>query len=184
MKRTLAALSFAFLVVALPAAAKTSGAAMPDEVTLGDCSAQLNGSAVQKFAMMKLYSIGMYLAERTDDPQEAITCDQPKQIRLRALRNLPAGSVAKALRDGFARTAEGRHPSAKPGLEKMLKALTDVEKGQEITFTYLPGEGMTVSADGRSSTVIKSKAFADAIFSIWLSPQTDAPGIRTALLGR
>ena len=62
--------------------------------------------------------------------------------------------------------------------------MADLEKGEEMAFTYLPGKGTEISVRGQSQGTIPGKPFADALFACWLGPRPD-PGeeFKQALLG-
>jgi hypothetical protein len=181
-KMTLSLSLLALLSAGTASARIVAGAPLPDAVNIDGETAQLNGAAIQKVSFFKIYAIALYLGEPTRSAEHAISSEQPKQLRLRALRSLPRDKVEQALREGFERTGEHQDPGVQPGVESLMHALRDVRKDEEITFTYRPGEGTEVAARGRR-TEIPGKGFAKALFSIWLGSGTDAPKIRSGLLG-
>jgi hypothetical protein len=61
--------------------------------------------------------------------------------------------------------------------------IPNVEKGDEIVLTYVPGKGTVVSAKNAEKGVIEGKDFADALFSVWLGPEPVQADLKTALLG-
>ncbi|MFZ5471545.1 MAG: chalcone isomerase family protein [Myxococcota bacterium] len=157
---------------------------MPPQAEFGGQPLVLNGAATQKVLWAKLYTVGLYLEEPTRDAHEAVASEQTKLLRLKVLRNLSKRQVAAALRQGFARGAGSAFSTLEPRLGQLLAKLRDVRKSEELLLMYVPGRG-TVMSDGKRVRVeIPGKDFADALFSIWLGPNTDAPHIRRALLGR
>ena len=71
----------------------------------------------------------------------------------------------------------------KPRLEKFKSMIPDVEKGDQILLTYVPGKGTMVSAKAAEKGVIEGKDFADALFSVWLGANPVQVDLKTALLG-
>lgn len=144
---------------------------------------KLNGAGRQRVLFLELYDVELYLEQPTKDAWAAIAADQGKQIRLRALRDLPRSQVKAALRQGIARSVgKDDRRALEPRLQQLLAQVRDVKKGEEIRFTYIPGEGTRIEEPGRVRAVIPGKDFADALFSIWLGPNTDTPQLKRALL--
>ncbi len=144
---------------------------------------KLNGAGRQRVFFLELYEVELYLEQPTKDASVAVAADQGKQIRLRALRDVPRSQVKAALRQGIARSVKKVDRRAlEPRLRQLLAQVRDVKKGEEIRFTYVPGEGTRIEEPGRVRAVIPGKDFADALFSIWLGPNTDTPQLKQALL--
>ena len=64
----------------------------------------------------------------------------------------------------------------------MLRVIPDVKKGDRIMGVNAPGEGATFWVNGQRAGDIADAEFARLFFSIWLSPKTSQPKMRTALL--
>ena len=71
----------------------------------------------------------------------------------------------------------------KARLDKLAAMIPNVEKGDEIVLTYVPGKGTVVSAKNAEKGVIEGKDFADALFSVWLGAEPVQADLKTALLG-
>ena len=65
----------------------------------------------------------------------------------------------------------------------MLALLSDVKKGDTLTFTYLPGKGTTLQIGDKELGVFEGKGFADAVFSIWLGPKPPTADLKKGMLG-
>jgi hypothetical protein len=61
--------------------------------------------------------------------------------------------------------------------------IPDVEKGDQILMTYVPGKGTVVSAKGTEKGVVEGKDFSDALFSVWLGANPVQTDLKKALLG-
>jgi hypothetical protein len=49
--------------------------------------------------------------------------------------------------------------------------MEDMEEGQRIVLTYVPGIGTTVEVGGRNKGTLGGKATADAILNTWVGPK-------------
>ena len=65
----------------------------------------------------------------------------------------------------------------------MMRGLTDVEPGDQLSAVFLPGKGVRFYAGERQTAEIDDPAFARAFFGIWLDPSTRALKLRMQLLG-
>jgi len=52
----------------------------------------------------------------------------------------------------------------------MLALVPDVKEGDTMTLGYAVGKGTTLSVAGKTLGSFEGKAFAEAVFSIWLGP--------------
>ena len=81
------------------------------------------------------------------------------------------------------RNSSGVMPILRDRLDLLQKALPPLEKGNVLTFTYLPGlSGTVLRAQGQEMT-IPGKDFADALLSAWLGPAPVSEDLKRQLLG-
>ena len=64
----------------------------------------------------------------------------------------------------------------------MLRVIPNVKKGDRIMGIHNPGAGATFWVNGQRAGDVADAEFARLFFSIWLSPKTSHPKIRSALL--
>lgn len=167
-----AALGFA-LVASSAQARVVAGKELPDQTTVGGKTLQLNGTAVQKLFVFKIYAVGLYLEQPTNDPGQALESDQTKRIRVHVLKNAPKNTVVKALRDGMEKSGADM-AALEPRIQQLERSLEDVRAGHTLDVTYIPGVGTELTGGGKKM-IIEGKDFADALFANWLG---DDPGIR------
>jgi len=53
-----------------------------------------------------------------------------------------------------------------------------------MSFTYLPGAGVSVEVQGATKGTIPGADFAEALFGIWLGASPPNPGLKEGLLGK
>jgi hypothetical protein len=175
------------LAVALPAQArKVGGVEFPEAIEVAGNKLALNGAGLRKRFVIQVYAGGLYLPERSGDPEAIVSSDQPKRVRMVFLRDVTKRQIMDAYRDGF------RANSGGPNLDALLQKLSEIEpaipdmrRGGEMFVTYVPGQGTTVAAAGGGKPVtVEGKDFADALFRNWLGREPADADLKKALLGR
>ena len=64
----------------------------------------------------------------------------------------------------------------------MLRVIPNVRKGDRIMGIHNPGAGATFWVNGQRAGDVADAEFARLFFSIWLSPKTSQPKMRSSLL--
>ena len=172
------------LITALPALAKeVAGVSLPETTTVDGKTLKLNGAGLRKKVVFKVYVAGLYLETPSRDAATVISSDQVKRMQLSVLRSLSSHQVSEAIEEGFEKNSKANMAALKPKLEKLETMIPNVEKGDQILLTYVPGKGTVVSAKNVEKGVIEGKDFADALFSVWLGPSPVQEDLKKALLG-
>ena len=172
------------LAIALPLPAKeVAGVSLPDTATVDGKTLKLNGAGLRKKMMFKVYVAGLYLETPSKDAATVTSSDQVKRMQLSVLRSLSSHQVNEAIEEGFEKNSKANMASLKARLEKLGTMIPNVEKGDQILLTYVPGKGTVVSAKNAEKGVIEGKDFADALFAVWLGPSPVQADLKAALLG-
>lgn len=184
MKKAAAlALSLCIAGASTSLAKEVTGVTLPDTAAVEGKTLKLNGAGLRKKAIFKVYVGGLYLETPSKDAATVISSDQIKRMQLSVLRSLSTKQVTEAIEEGFEKNSKGQMDALKPRLERFKSMIPDVEKGDQILMTYIPGKGTLVSAKGAEKGVIEGKDFADALFSVWLGPDPVQEDLKVALLG-
>jgi hypothetical protein len=180
-----AALSVLFsLIGSVPASAReVAGVALPDTVSVEGKSVKLNGAGLRKKAVFKVYVAGLYLETPSRDAGAVISSDQVKRMQLSILRSLDHSKITEAISEGFEKNSKGELPALKARLDRLNSMIPNVEKGDQILLTWVPGKGTMVAAKNLEKGVIEGKDFADALFSVWLGANPVQEDLKKALLG-
>lgn len=165
-------------------AAECIGVTMPDSVQTGDERLTLNGMGVRlaTFLKIKVYVAGLYLQDRSTDPQAIIATDQPRDLVLHFVRSVGAGDIKEALQDGFSKNAGARPEALQSRLSELEAMMPDFESGQTLTFSYRPDRGTSVLIDGSPKGTIEGGDFASALVAVWLGEPPNEE-IKAGLLG-
>jgi len=164
-------------------AKEVAGVSLPETTTIDGKTLTLNGMGLRKKMVFKVYVAGLYLETPSRDAATVISSDQVKRMQLSVLRSLSSHQVSEAIEEGFEKNSKANMAALKPKLEKLETMIPNVEKGDQILLTYVPGKGTVVSAKNVEKGVIEGKDFADALFSVWLGPSPVQEDLKKALLG-
>jgi len=72
-------------------------------------------------------------------------------------------------------------PALRSRLDLLESALPAPKKGDQLSFTYLPGVGTLLRSPVRELT-IPGKDFADALLSVWLGPKPISGSLKRELV--
>jgi hypothetical protein len=164
-------------------AKEVAGVSLPETTTVDGKTLKLNGMGLRKKVVFKVYVAGLYLETPSRDAATVISSDQVKRMQLSVLRSLSSHQVSEAIEEGFEKNSKANMAALKPKLEKLETMIPNVEKGDQILLTYVPGKGTVVSAKNVEKGVIEGKDFADALFSVWLGASPVQEDLKKALLG-
>jgi Chalcone isomerase-like len=181
----------AALLVALPLAANASPVAdiqLAERVTVDASDLVLNGAGLRKKLLFRVYVVGLYLPERRQSPVDVFALPGPKRVSILLLRPLPARRLVDALEVAIRRNSSLEQYRAVKGrlvdlFERML-SVVEGEKGDIVTFDWLPGEGTTVALNGvpRGAPIPGADVYA-AVLNAWLGERPLSAGLKEALLG-
>jgi hypothetical protein len=154
-----------FLVAALlarPAAAGTiEGVTLPDSMTVKGRSLTLNGLGVREATvlMVNVYAAGLYLEEKSSDPDVILRNDHAKALVMRFMRSVGRENLAETWTEGFDKNAGDLRTAVAEGLAKLNAAMVDVKKDDTIALIYSPDSGVTVAINTKEVAVIPGADF-------------------------
>ncbi len=170
------------------AAGELVGVAMPDAIEVGGRQLVLNGMGLRKKAIIKIYVAGLYLLAPQSDPAAILAADAPRRLGMEFL----FAASAERTRGAWVDCLEKNVPAASADVRAKFAALNgymeDLEKGDLMAFTYLPGVGTSVEiglqgGEPEVKGTLAGKPFADALFSCWLGPEPPGAAFKQGLLG-
>lgn len=176
-------LALALSLAAPAGAAEVAGVTLDDRVTVDGQTLVLNGTGIRTKLFIKVYAAGLYLPARQSDAGRILAADAPRRTVLHFLYDVDRQKMCDAWDDALA----GNTPRASAELKREFATLCtwmdDVEKGDRMVFTYLPGSGTTVEVAGARKGVLAGKDFADALWAAWIGPKPATKDLREGLLG-
>ena len=175
----------ASLVMARPLpAAQIAGVELPETMKAGGQELKLNGTALLKKLVFRVYVVALYLPAPAHEAAAVVNADVPKVLILQFLRAVSRDDLISALEGDFARNAGEKGKRASSQIAKLLRVIEDMKKGDRMTFTYEPGKGSTIAMTGGTTATFDGKDFADAFLLIYLGPFPPKEEMKRRLLGR
>jgi hypothetical protein len=164
------------------------GVKMPKTKVVEGKTLTLNGTAYRTAALgfVKVYAVGFYLENPTQDAKEVIHSDQVKQLYF---HYLTSKATAEKLRDGFIDLIKTCNPEElvmrnKADIERYAAWLDkDMQPGLTSVSTYVPGKGLTLEYQGETRGTISNKEFIEMYYRYNFGEKAN-PDIRDGLLGK
>ncbi len=131
-------------------AATLEGVTFPDTYAVEGKTLVLNGMGLRTLTILnvRVYVAGLYLAQRSHDPQQILSAPTPKVLLLQFLRSGSKEQVAGQFRAGEERNcaAGGCDPADQSDFDRMVAAAPAAKAGDTFTFIITPG-GVRFYAD-------------------------------------
>ena len=185
MIRSLVALMLVVLLCIPVFAGELKGVKMPDTLTIEGKDLVLNGMALRKKVIFKVYVAGLYLPQKESDADKIFKSDGHRHMVMHFVRGVGAGKINGAWMEGLEDNTPNASPALKKQFDELCGLMEDVEDGEQIVFSYIPEKGTLVKVKGKDKGTLAGKPFADALFACWIGPEP-GPGedFREALLGK
>ena len=157
---------------------------MPDTIEVGEHTLVLNGMGLRKKAIIKVYVAGLYLPKKMNQAKAIFGVDAPRRVVMEFKFGVSKARMCSAWEDGLAANSPNASKEVQHAFETLCSWMADMEKGDQMVFTYLPGEGLRVKVKGVDKGALPAgKAAADAVFSTWIGPEPPTAGFKAGLLG-
>jgi hypothetical protein len=98
------------------------------------------------------------------------------------MRDLKKEQLVEAFQEGFDGNTKDK-AGAQAAFDKMLALVPEVKEGDTLTFTYVPGKGTAMQVGTKELGVFEGKAFASAVFGIWLGSKPPTEDAKKGMLG-
>jgi len=165
-------------------AASLAGVTLPDTQQVGNAKLVLNGLGLRTKYFVKVYVAGLYVQQKSQDPNALIAADAPKRIIMQFVRGLSKEQLADGFSEGFANNSPDAMKTMKADIDRFLGALEPVKEGDQMILTYDPDTGTTVALNGKEKLTVAGPAFAQVLFSVWLGPKPPTADLKKGLLGQ
>jgi hypothetical protein len=183
-RRSLIGSVLVLLFVAPVLAGTLKGITLPDTLTIDGQTLVLNGMALRKKVIFKVYVAGLYLPAKEKNSETILAADQTRCTVMHFLRSVDAGKISEAWFDGLQANTPNHSPELKKLFDTLAGLMEDLQEGDKLVFTYRPGTGTEVKVKGKIKGTLGDKAFADALFACWIGKKP-GPGevFKNDLLG-
>jgi hypothetical protein len=159
---------------------------------VGDMSLLGVGVRTKTFLKIKVYAIGLYVADSAlSGPlavhdgkvgtsafyRDLIAGDFEKQLVLKLVRDLSAEQIQGAFRSHMLSVD-------KRLLNQFVSYFARTMAGQECVLRWAPGGILETNVGGVAKPPIADKAFSQAVFAIWLGDKPEEDRIRKGMVSR
>lgn len=189
MKRLIAAL-FVLCMVGPAFAQEVSEPKSGTKFAVKEGDSSLLGVALRTktFVKVKVYAIGLYVADsaiagplkgKAGTPElyrELVNGDFKKKVVMKFLRDVSTEQI----RDAFRESLKG----AGSKTDVWITYFNEIRSGQECVIGWTPGVGLETKVAGADKPAINDKAFATAVFGIWLGDNPIQEEVKRDLVGR
>jgi hypothetical protein len=181
---SLTLLALAGSLTAAPADTTYNKVTLPGTVEVAGQTLVLNGVALRKKAVFKVYVAGLYLSAKSNNPEAVLAADAPRQLVMQFLRDVGKDKMCEAWDEALEKNTPGASEQLKAEFVTLCGYMEDIKKEQQFVFTYMPGTGTEVKVAGVVKGTIQGKEFADALFKAWIGPNPGpGTGFRDDLMG-
>ncbi len=162
-----------------------SGVSMPETIDVDGYTLSLNGMAVRKKVVFKVYVAGLYVASKSANAGEIMAADAPRRMVMHFVRDVDKKKICEAWEDGLEKNTPAASTELKAQFTELCNLMDDIKSGQAFVFTYIPERGTTVEVAGAEKGAIPGKEFADALLGCWIGPKPGpGDGFKKNLLGQ
>jgi len=163
-----AALSLAAVTAS---AATVAGVKVDDTSNVGGQNLVLNGAALRKKFVVKVYVGALYLPSKQGNAAAILAADAPRRQVMHFLYDVDKEKMAEAWQEGLEANTPNASAEVKTAIKTLSSWMEDMKEGQRIVLTYAPGTGTTVEVNGKNKGTLGGKAAADAILNTWIGPK-------------
>lgn len=148
-----------------------NGVVLPLSISAGGRTLHLNGAALRKKAIFKVYVAALYVATKSNSADAILADDAPRRMEMHFLRDVDKKKICDAWSEGLKDNTPDASAEVKSQFTELCNLMDDIKDDQAFVFTYIPGEGTTVSVAGNEKGKIGDKAFSDAMLKTWIGPK-------------
>lgn len=159
-----------FFLPALVQAGELKGVKMADRIDVSGQALVLNGMALRKKFIFKVYVAGLYLPQKEKNAQIILRADTARQAVMHFLRDVEKEKITEAWLDGLKENTPQASVELKKQFQILCAQMQDMKENQRLVFTYIPGKGTTIEVNGKNKGLIEGKAFSDALTACWIGP--------------
>src|SRR5579884_2746182 len=140
MRKNAVLLAFiAVLLVCDLHAATLAGVTLPDSIQAGNAPLVLNGLGLRTKLVVKVYVAGLYLPQKSTDPNAILKPGVPKRIVMHFLHDAGKNQITDAFNDSFNDNSPELRKTLQAAVARFMAGLEPVRRGDEMVFTYIPG---------------------------------------------
>ncbi len=185
MKKTIVSMvPVALIALSSLAASAADAPKMPPTVDALGHTLHLNGSGLRTATIfhVKVYEAGLYLPQRSSNPQQILNSNDPRVVRLTFLRDVTSNQVKDAWNDDFKKNCEPNCKTLQPIFERLVSSMPDAKSGDVFAYVFT-SKGIHIVRNGKEVNHADNPELAKAILSFWLGKEPPSNELKQAMLG-
>ena len=172
---------------ALAVDAASVGVNYPDTMRVEGVNLTLNGTGVAYRALAKLYTIGLYLPNKTSNATEVLDMSTPRRLRFVMLQGLRVDEIGKAITRGIElNSSRPEFFKLIPSIRMMGEQFAGIKRmnaGDVFVIEHVPQRGTLFLVNGEPAGLpITEPLFYPAILRTWIGPKPATQDLKIALL--
>ncbi len=186
MKKSVLLVLAVLLIAPSVFAIEVGGKNLPETITVGKDTLQLNGAGIREKWFMDIYAGGLYLKNKSSDANQIMNADEPMAIRMVVISGLMTQEkMVAALNEGFEKSTGGNIDAFRDKIDKYIAGHAgEIVADNVIEYQYIPGEGTSVFRNGEKRTTIDGLDFKKAVMGIWLCDEPAQESLKEKMLGK
>jgi hypothetical protein len=150
-----------------------AGVKVEDTMQVGTQTLKLNGAGIRYKVFFKVYVAALYLPELKSTTAEVLAMPGAKRVNLVMLRELSRDDLAnrflEGLRNNLTPDERNKLASSMISFGKLFSSVPVLNKGDVMTFDWVPGMGVVCTYNGQKiGETIADANFYNAVLKIWL----------------
>jgi len=189
MKRFVVALASGLLAAGAATAQVTvEGVTYPATASVPGGELALNGAGLRTRFMFNVYTIALYVPEKSGDAERLLGAAGPKRIEIVTLRSLTGeqfvDALVKAMRENHSEQEMAALQPRGDQFSATMRGLQKTETGTRIFIDWVPGTGTVLSVGGQATgQPVAGEDFYRALLKVWIGAQPVQKDLKKALLG-
>ena len=180
--------SLACLLAAGPGRAATlDGHTLSDTYPVAGQTLVLNGMGIRTLTVfsVKVYVAGLYLAQKSQNPDAILATSTPKVVVLQFLHAASKSDIEKEYREGEQKNCSHNEcaQADAPDFEKVIAQTPGFAVGQTLTYVFT-STGLKVLADNKEVSEFNNPDLAKRILVSFIGPFPPSADLKAHLLGQ
>lgn len=147
----------------------------------------LNGSGLSYRALQKVYTVGLYLPQKSSSADTVLAMPGPKQLRFVMLVPMRVDELGKLIARGIeVNSTRDQFKRLIPATVEMGAIFSHMKRmvpGDVITIEYVPGRGTVFFVNGEPAGLpVAAPEFFTAVLRVWIGKQPTTSDLKDALL--
>jgi len=178
-------LFIAFFVFDTYAQMTLNDVTLPAKIKGHDKELVLNGGAIRKKAMFKVYVLGLYTPQKTKDAKAILNSKDNLVARLVITSSVVSSkNMTEAIIEGFEKSTNNNMASLQSKIDAFIAAFKDeIQTGDVFDLSYSSEDGTKALKNGKLVTTVTGDDFKKALFGIWLGDNPIDSKIKNNILG-